>query len=196
MTAAYLSESRDVITYMLEQLVKSDEGKVPWKITGLGAEGPFPELKEKLALFGQFVGDWQIVEDRHLNNDGTWIKSRGELHVNWILEGRALQDTFMTFDEKSHRLIPDGTTLRYYDRKIDAWHVVWFSPMQDAIKTLVGRKVRDEIVLERTTDEGYLVKWIFSDIASSSFRWHSEESRDNGKTWTLREEMQIRRARE
>ena len=181
---------------MLEQLVKSDVGKVAWKITGLGAEGPFPELKEKLALFGQFVGDWQIVEDRYLNNDGTWIKSRGELHVNWILEGRALQDTFMTFDEKTQRLIPDGTTLRYYDPKISAWHVVWFSPMQGAIKTLVGRKVGDGIVLERTTDEGYLVKWTFSDIASSSFRWHSEESRDNGKTWTLREEMQIRRARE
>src|SRR2546429_6665119 len=85
---------------MLEQLVKSDEGKVPWKITGLGAEGPFPELKEKLAFFGQFVGDWQIVEDRYLNNDGTWIKSRGELHVNWILEGRALQDTFFFFSSR------------------------------------------------------------------------------------------------
>ncbi len=181
---------------MLEQLVKSDEGKVPWKITGLGADGPFPELKEKLALFGQFVGDWQIVEDRYLNDDGTWIKSRGELHVNWILEGRALQDTFMTYDEKTQRLIPDGTTLRYYDPKINAWHVVWFSPMQGAITTLVGRKVGDGIVLERTTDEGYLVKWIFSDIASSSFRWHSEESRDNGKTWKIREEMQIRRAAE
>ncbi len=181
---------------MLKQPVKSEAQIVPWKITGLSAEGPFPELKEKLALFAQFVGDWDIAENRYLQDDGTWIKTRGELHVNWILEGRALQDTFMTFDEKTQKMIPDGTTLRYYDHKIDAWHVVWFSPMQGAIKTLIGRKVGDEIVLERTTDEGNFVRWIFSDITAGSFRWHSEESRDNGKTWKLREEMQIRRSRE
>jgi hypothetical protein len=178
---------------MTEQLTMTELPEQAWKIAGLAAEGPYGEFREKLALFGQFVGDWQIVEDRYLQDDGTWIKSRGELHVNWILEGRALQDTFMTYDEKSHRMVPDGTTLRYYDRKIDAWHVVWFSPIQGAIKQLIGRKVGDEIVLERKTDKGYLVKWIFSEITASSFRWHSEESRDDGKTWTLREEMRIQR---
>jgi hypothetical protein len=181
---------------MLEQPVKSDASQVPWKITGLDAKEPFPQLKEKLALFGQFVGDWEIVEDRYLQDDGTWINGRGELHINWILEGRALQDTFMTFDEKTHKMIPDGTTLRFYDSKIDAWRVVWFSPMQGTIKTLIGRKIGDEIVLERTTDEGYLVKWIFSEITANAFRWHSEESRDDGKTWRLREEMRIRRPQE
>jgi hypothetical protein len=195
-TASSISERHDIVTDMASQSAKLETPETGWKITGLDAQGPFPELKEKLALFGQFVGDWQIVEDRYLADDGTWIKSRGELHVNWILEGRALQDTFMTFDEKTNKMIPDGTTLRFYDSKIDAWHVVWFSPMQRAIKTLIGRKVADEIVLERTTDEGHLVNWIFSEITSSSFRWHSEESRDDGKTWTLREEMQIRRSRE
>jgi hypothetical protein len=181
---------------MLKQPVKSDISQTPWKITGLDAQGPFPQLKEKLALFGQFVGDWEIVEDRYMQDDGTWIKGRGELHINWILEGRALQDTFMTFDEKTHEMIPDGTTLRFYDSKIDAWRVVWFSPIQGAIKTLIGRKIGDEIVLERTTDEGYLVKWIFSEITANTFRWHSEESRDDGKTWRLREEMRIRRLRQ
>jgi len=29
-------------------------------IKGLGADGPDPRLKEKLMLFGQFVGDWHI----------------------------------------------------------------------------------------------------------------------------------------
>jgi hypothetical protein len=178
---------------MTKQIETGDHSRRTWGIFGLPANGPFPGLEEKLALFGQFVGDWQIVEDRYLQDDGTWIKSRGELHIGWILEGRALQDTFMTFDEKTHKMIPDGTTLRYYDPRIDGWHVVWFSPVQGAIKTLTGRKVGDEIVLERATDEGYLVKWIFSEITPSSFRWHSEESRNSGKTWSLREEMRIRR---
>lgn len=162
----------------------------------MSASGPSPDTSEKLSLFGQFVGNWDIVEDRYLRDDSTWVKSRGELHMNWILEGRALQDTFNTFDEKTRRMIPDGTTLRFYDRKIDAWRVVWFSPMQGAIKTLIGRKVGDQIVLERKTDEGRLVKWIFSEITPNAFRWHSEESQDDGKTWTLREEMRLRRMRE
>jgi hypothetical protein len=178
---------------MTEQLTMTGLTKQPWKVEGLAADGPYGELKEKLSLFGQFVGDWEIVEDRYLQEEGTWVKSRGELHVNWILEGRALQDTFMTFDTKTHKMIPDGTTLRFYDSRIDAWQVVWFSPMQGAIKTLIGRKAGDEIVLERRTDEGRLVKWIFSEITALSFRWHSEESRDEGRTWMLREEMRIRR---
>ena len=34
-----------------------------WLIEGLAAEGPFPECADKLSLFGQFVGDWDIVEE-------------------------------------------------------------------------------------------------------------------------------------
>ena len=181
---------------MTKQLTMTRSKEQTWKIEGLAAEGPYPEFKEKLALFGQFVGDWEIVEDRYLQEDGNWIKSRGELHVNWILEGRALQDTFMTFNETTHMMVPDGTTLRFYDRKIDGWHVVWFSPMQGVIRMLIGRKVGDEIVLERKTEEGRLVKWIFSEITQTSFRWHSQESLDEGKTWILREEMRVRRMRQ
>ena len=192
----HISPSTEKRIPMTEQLTVTGAREETWDIPGLAAKGPNQELKEKLMLFGQFVGDWEIVEDRYLQNDGTWIKSRGELHVNWILEGRALQDTFNTFDEKTGRMVPDGTTLRFYDRKIDAWQVVWFSPMQVAIKTLIGRRVGDEIVLERSTDEGRLVKWIFSEITQSSFRWHSEESSDDGKTWMIREEMRIQRIRE
>jgi len=32
-------------------------------IKGLGADGPDPKLKEKLMLFGQFVGDWEIQSE-------------------------------------------------------------------------------------------------------------------------------------
>jgi len=113
--------------------------------------------------------------------------------MRWILEGRALQDVWTTNDQKTHSSNPDGTTLRFYDPKIDAWHIVWISPKQGAIRRLVGRRVADEILIEGKTDEGHPVKWIFSEITANSFRWHSEESQDDGKTWTLREDMQIRR---
>ena len=146
-------------------------------------------------LFGQFVGDWDIIDDRNLQQDGTWVHSRGELHWGWILDGRAVQDVWMTVDE-GNKSMADGTTVRFYDPKIDAWHSVWLSPPQGRVKTFIGRKVGEEIVLEGRTPDRYPVKWIFSDITPDSFRWHSEESHDNGKTWTLTEEMKIRRRRE
>jgi hypothetical protein len=154
-----------------------------------------PEVKEKLMLFGQFVGDWDILEDRYLQPDGTWATSRGVLHWGWILDGRAVQDVWMSVDEKTGKAIPEGTTVRFYDSKIDAWHSVWISPTQGVVKIFVGRQVGAEIVLEGRTPEGYPVKWIFSEITPDSFRWRSEETRDNGKTWILHEEMKISRRR-
>ncbi|HLN89648.1 MAG TPA: hypothetical protein VK253_06245 [Candidatus Binatia bacterium] len=53
--------------------------------------------------------------------------------------------------------------------------------------------MNNEIVLEGKTNEGTAEKWIFSQIMPQSFKWHSEETHDNGKTWLLTEEMQIRK---
>lgn len=163
-----------------------------WVIEGLPAFGPYPEFKEKLALFGQFVGDWDILENRYLQDDGTWSKERGRIHWRWILEGRAVQDVWTSVNEETGKEIPWGTTVRFYDPRIDAWRSTWISPRQGVVQAFIGRKVGEEIVLERKNDEGCLAKWIFSEISGDSFRWRAEENRD-GKTWTLREEMKIRR---
>ena len=93
-----------------------------------------PEMREKLMLFGQFVGDWDILEDHYLQPDGTWAVSRGALHWGWILDGKAVQDVWMSIDEKTGKTIPEGTTIRFYDQKIDAWHSVWISPTQRVVK--------------------------------------------------------------
>jgi hypothetical protein len=162
-------------------------------IEGLDAPGPHPQFKDKLMLFGQFVGDWEILECRNLQPDGTWAMSRGELHWGWILNGRAVQDVWMTTDEKTHRPVTEGTTVRFYDPEMDAWRSTWISATHKVVKTFVGRKVGEDIVLEGRTAEGHPLKWIFSDITPGSFRWHSEESHDDGRTWIMREEMKIRR---
>jgi len=172
---------------------KSKEPTEAWKIKGLGAVGPDPNLEEKLMLFGQFVGDWDIIEDRYTQEDGTEVKLKGEVHFGWILGGTAIQDVWMGHKENSQRMILFGTTIRFYDPKIDAWRSTWLSPIKGIVQTFIARKVNDEIVLEGKTNEGYPLKWIFSQITPQSFRWHSEETRDNGKTWQLTEEMQIRK---
>src|SRR5215467_3665988 len=177
----------------VKQTMETRLGEPAWNIIGLAAEGPFHETRDKLALFGQFVGDWDILEDRYLRPDGTWAIGRGELHWRWILDGKALQDVWSFTEAKTGDPIPEGTTVRFYDSRIDAWHSVWISPNQGVVKTFIARKVGDEIVLDGKSTDGYPVKWIFSEISRDAFRWRSEETRDDRKTWTTKEEMSIRR---
>lgn len=167
---------------------------VGWALKGLASGGPLPELKEQLALFGQFVGDWDILESRNLQNDGTWSKSRGSLYWRWVLEGRALQDIWTSFDAKTGKEIIWGTTVRFYDPKIGAWRNTWISPRQGVVRTFIGRAAGGEIVLEGTDPEGRPEKWIFSEITPDSFKWRSEASNDGGKTFILEEVMLIRRS--
>lgn len=165
-----------------------------WEIEDLAAEGPFPEFREKLSLFGQFVGDWDILEARYPKADGSETRARGEIHVRWILEGRGVQDTFSTIEEETGKVVPAGTTIRFYDPGLDAWHCVWISPQQRVVQLFIAKGVGKEIVLEgRTPDGKSPEKWTFSDITSDEFRWRSEESHDGGKTWVLTEEMKVRR---
>jgi hypothetical protein len=175
-------------------LVNSSNRDRIWEIKGLRADGPDLDLKEKLMLFGQFIGDWRIVEARYIRADGTWVKMKGEVHFGWILGGTAIQDVWMGCREGSEKVVLFGTTVRFYDPKIEAWRSTWLSPLKGLVQTFIGRRVNDEIVLELQTTDGYPEKWIFSQITAKSFRWHSEETHDNGKTWLLTEEMQLVKA--
>jgi hypothetical protein len=171
---------------------KSAENKA-WAIKGLGADGPDASLKEKLMLFGQFVGDWEIIEARYTLADGTEAKMHGEVHFGWILGGTAIQDVWMGCRLGSQKMTLFGTTIRFYDPKIDAWRSTWLSPLKGLVQTFIAKKINDEIVLEEQSGKPSWEKWVFSDIMQRSFRWHSDETQDGGKNWRLTEEMDIRR---
>lgn len=161
-----------------------DRPDIHWTLKGLGADKPFAEQEEKLALFGQFVGDW-VGEATLLKDDGSELSGgKGEVHFRWILEGRAVQDVWMSEDPASKSMIPGGTTLRFYDAERDVWQSTWISPKQNTTMTFLGKKVGEEIILEAMNKRGRLEHWIFYDIEKgSSFRWRGEGSHDGGKTW-------------
>jgi hypothetical protein len=162
---------------------------VNWELKGLGANHPEPTLRDELMLFGQFVGDWDIIENKNLDEDGKWSNHTGELHWNWIIDGRALQDVWMYYDKDSGLPVPAGTTLRFFDTEKRLWRSIWITPRHHDVGLFLGRKVGDEIVLEMQEEckhkgEGD-IKWIFYDITPNSFKWRAEESFDNWKTYIL-----------
>ncbi|MDG6956764.1 MAG: hypothetical protein JRN13_06510 [Nitrososphaerota archaeon] len=102
------------------------------------------------------------------------MKKIGEVHARWALGGTGIQDVWGPLDGESGRLVPQGTTLRFYDPSIRAWRSTWVSPYQRAVRRFIGRKEGEEIVL-REEGAGWKGElWIFSEISQTSFRWRAE----------------------
>ncbi len=166
--------------------------EVPF-IKHLHAMGPFKPLKDKLMLFGQFVGDWDIVEAKSLQEDGSWITSTGELHSGWILGGTAVQEIWKSNGDG----IEDtgGTTIHTYDPEVDLWNSIWISPNQATIRGFEGNRSGREIVLESRESNKKRMKWVFYDVKGSSFKWRSESTIDAGNSWITTEKMFLKRQR-
>ncbi|MFN8375079.1 MAG: hypothetical protein U0694_19660 [Anaerolineae bacterium] len=173
--------------------------QVPFHIlTDLRAEGPHPDYAQKLMLFGQFIGVWDM-DVRFFNPAGDEISHRqAEWQFSWILDGRAIQDVLKSVDQQdAAKNAPGqrgiGTTLRYYNPKLDLWRVVWFGVSSGLFVSLTGRPSATGILLEGLEDDGTLNQWSFSEITPDSFRWRGMASKDNGASWYLEEEMFARR---
>ena len=170
----------------------------------LHSAAPAPDRAEKLKLYAFLVGRWDTDLVAHAE-DGTIHKSRGEIHAGWVLEGRAIQDVWMTPPRaerdaaKPLRQLPVtgswyGTTLRIYDPKLDAWHILWNDPATNVFTRQIGRADGDGIVQIGTVAPGVKLRWRFTEIKADSFRWLGEISRDDGKTWRLQVEVLAKRA--
>jgi len=152
----------------------------------IAASDPFDEYAEKLMLFGQFVGSWDM-DGAWYQQDGRRRTGRGEWHFDWILGGRGIQDVLFASGAPAYQF---GTTLRCYDSKIDAWHLVWMQPASGEYVYLLGRKAGDKIVAEEVgSHNGRQARWSFKDITTNSFHWLGEVSFDDGATWFLEQEM-------
>jgi hypothetical protein len=74
-----------------------------------------------------------------------------------------------------------------------AWRVTWLNPITGAHDELVGRWSGKDIVQEGKSSTGASIRWSFTDITPSSFRWLGERLNVDGKTWFLQAEFQARR---
>lgn len=132
--------------------------------------------------FGVLVGEWAIEWMDHLDSDsprcvkGEWIFAR-------VLDGTAVQDVFIVPARSERDPQPDaeyGTTLRIYNPQSGAWDI-FYGCTGTAIQ-LTGKKVGDEIVLVECGDGK--MRYIFSDIRPTSFKWRKECMEDAGE-WVV-----------
>jgi hypothetical protein len=167
-------------------------------IDALHSARPAADRADKMGLYGWLVGRWEVDAFYHLDGEAT-RRARGEIHAGWALEGRAIQDVWIVPARDAERPNPPrpgdfyGTTLRVYDPRLDAWHIVWTDPLNQVYRRQIGRARGNDIVQEGKDEGGAAVRWSFTEIAPDSFRWLGERSPDGGTTFRLLLEMRARR---
>jgi hypothetical protein len=167
-------------------------------LDALHAGQPNPAQAAKLNLYGRFVGSWDLDVEFHALS-GAVLRAAGEWHFSWVLDGKAIQDVWI-FPARRLREKPEpwhmyGSTFRWYDPTIDAWHINWFDPSRPMQMRQLARAVGPDIVqIGEDPATGLQRRWRFVEITDTSFRWIGEASWDKGATWTLEMEMRARRA--
>ena len=107
---------------------------------------------------------------------GEWIFAR-------VLDGTAVQDVFIVPARSERDPQPDaeyGTTLRIYNPQSESWDI-FYGCTGTAIQ-LTGKKMGNEIVLVECRDGK--MRYIFSDIRPTSFKWRKECMGDAGE-WVV-----------
>jgi len=165
----------------------------------LHSEGPAQDRSIQMMLYGQFIGSWEGRVVVHAS-DGRKIEASCEIHFGWVLEGRAVQDVWITPSRKDRRNIKAssqynlyGSTLRVYDPQNDLWHIAWINPITQAFNRLTGRKIGEDIINEYLAEDGARCQWCFTEITDKSFHWIGRESKDEGNTWNIKTEFFVQR---
>ncbi len=158
----------------------------------LSAPGPHPSLGDRARTWSRFVGTWDCDFGFYLE-DGSVKHTPGELEFGWVLDGRALQDLWITYPRQGEKERRIGTSIRFFDDEANTWRVVFVSPQHRAVLTVQGGEEGDRIVLRGQDVDGGQLRWSFNDIKDDSFTWRGEKSRDGGTTWKLEEEHRMRR---
>ena len=157
-----------------------------------------PDRAEKMMLYGQFVGSWDLVVTE-FHDDGTTRVRPGEWHFAWALEGRAVQDVWIVppRGEREGDAVAlsnrYGTTLRVYDPGIDAWHIIWTEPVGQTYLTMIGRREGSDIVQLGSNAAGLVARWGFYEITPDSFLWRGETSAGGEANWKRVVEFTARR---
>jgi hypothetical protein len=174
-------------------------GASPSFVDALHSKGPAPDRADKMGLYGWLIGGWEMDVQGPMAN-GARYEGKGEIHFGWVLEGRAIQDVWIT-PPRGARNDPVGaaanfygSTFRIYDPGIDAWHIFWLDPVKQFYSRMLGRAAGADIE-QLTVNETPQRRWRFSDITPSSFHWTADvdDGTDGAVQWRRHVEFFARR---
>jgi hypothetical protein len=167
--------------------------------SALFAPGRSPEIPESSDVYGWLIGSWEIEVLHYKAVDVSSLSLTGEVHFAWVLEGRAVQDVWIT-PRRSDRTSQTakinnmyGTTLRVWDPAIQAWRITWINPVVGHREEQVGRRVGNDIVQIGARADGTPTRWRFTEITPVSFHWIGESLNADGQTWKLEGEFRAKR---
>jgi hypothetical protein len=168
-------------------------------IETLAATAPHESLGSHADTYARVIGSW-IGELTRYADGKSAASASVEAHFSWVLEGRAVQDVWITPARRDRKANADagfnwyGSTLRVFDPSTGAWNTTWTDPASQLRIELVGRRQGDEIV-QIGTRGGRPIRWTFSDIEARSFTWRGHVLNFDGVSWALEVEMKFRRVK-
>ena len=169
---------------------------------GVGAR--HPKAPPETEQFGRLVGVW-TVEAEMAGPAGDWVPSAPGIWAwKYAIDGFAVRDLFY---QSADDLPPYMATLgrdylltvnRIYDVANKTWQVAW---MANGAGSVMGADFGpftatlengDIVMLSPPTGFG-LQRVVFHEISDDSFRWKSDYSMDQGKSWRTVMRMHARR---
>lgn len=157
------------------------------------------EIPQEDDIFDFLIGSWQM-EAVLYDRQGRTVRTRGEIHASWILEGRAIQDLFI-FPSRTLRAsgTPSrgdryATTIRTYERNARVWNLIFINPA--AVETnarLVARRVGNDIAMEGALADGSPIRWGYTGLTPTSFHYKAERMWQDTGTWSVYLELIGRR---
>src|SRR5215510_15981499 len=80
-------------------------------VTTLSASGPHPSLGDEARIFDRFVGVWDC-DYTFFAEDSSVRHASGELEFGWVLDGRAVQDIWITYPKEASKEREIGASVR------------------------------------------------------------------------------------
>lgn len=140
--------------------------------------------------FDFFIGNWSVKHHRlksRLNGCTDWETFDGQTTTCALLGGMGnLDDNILHLPVGSYRAV----TLRTYDPVSDEWTIWWLdgrnpsdmdAPMRGRFREGRGEFFANDML----NGQPILVRFIWSDMTSTSARWEQAFSADNGIHWEI-----------
>jgi hypothetical protein len=163
-----------------------------------------PYSSPEARAFDFWIGNWAI-QQRILQQDGTWFRAEATTSVSPTLNGSALLEhwvgTVQFFWEGMNTpQMMQGLSIRAYDPQTGKWYIHWMDTRAPYFgDPYIGNfdQNQGEFYREWRTPQGKrLGRITFSEITLDSVVWDLAMSTDEGQTWTTLWIMEMSRISE